>query len=197
MQQQDRTSTGKFAAGNKLSRGNPHCDRIAKLRSAMLAAVTEKSMKSVIKKLIEMAEGGDVKAIQLLLDRTLGKIDAVFIAASQDSASTSQPTAGQIEARRQEQLRRAGLPVAESPVVTTAQAMVERIRAESVGMTDEQIEERRQERLRASGLAPDATPSEILANMMARRQVADQSELNCPEAGREDVTVDVSQRAVR
>lgn len=88
--QQDRTASGKFAAGNKLSRGNPHCDRIAKLRSAMLAAVTEKNMKAVIKKLIELAEGGDVKAIQLLLDRTLGKIDAQILQVSSQSQPDSE-----------------------------------------------------------------------------------------------------------
>ena len=192
--QQDRTPGGKFAAGNKLSRGNPHCDRIAKLRSAMLAAVTEKNMKAVIKKLVELAEGGDVKAIALLLDRTLGKIDATIVTASQDTASTNQSGLSAVEFAQQYRAarmrREAGLPVAS----TSAQRMVERIKAERAGMTDEQIEAQRQERLRASGLPPDATPREILASMMAR-QVADQSYMICVDAGRDDVTLDISSKA--
>ena len=65
---------GRFTKGNGGGPGNPHVDRVGKLRAAMLAAVSEKAMKNVIKKLIELAESGDLKAIQLLFDRTLGKV---------------------------------------------------------------------------------------------------------------------------
>lgn len=68
-----RRNDGTFAAGNPGGPGNPHVQKVAKLRSAMLQCVTEKSMRNVIRKLIDMAEGGDLKAIELLLNRTVGK----------------------------------------------------------------------------------------------------------------------------
>ena len=68
-----RDGKGRFAAGNKLARGNPHARKVAALRSALLNAVTEDDMRAIISKLIEMAKGGDVHAIKELLTRTLGK----------------------------------------------------------------------------------------------------------------------------
>lgn len=70
-------TTGRFAAGNSLGRGNPHAAQVARLRSAMLAAVSEDDMKATIGKLVELAKGGDVAAIKLLFDRVLGKVVAV------------------------------------------------------------------------------------------------------------------------
>lgn len=49
---------------------------MAKLRAVMLAAVSEDDMRAVVLKLVEMAIGGDLKAIDLLLTRTLGKADS-------------------------------------------------------------------------------------------------------------------------
>ena len=68
-----RDGKGRFTAGNKLAKGNPHAKRVAALRSALLDAVTEEDMRAVIAKLVEMAKGGDVHAIKELLNRTLGK----------------------------------------------------------------------------------------------------------------------------
>ena len=70
-------TTGRFAVGNTLGRGNPHAAQVARLRSAMLAAVSEDDMKATIGKLVEMAKGGDVAAIKLLFDRVLGKVVTV------------------------------------------------------------------------------------------------------------------------
>ncbi len=71
-----RSQNGRFLKGNRGGPGNPHADKVAKLKVAMLSAVSEKSMRTVIRKLVEMAEGGDLKAIELLLNRTIGKADA-------------------------------------------------------------------------------------------------------------------------
>ena len=42
----------------------------------MLAAVTEKDMRAITKHLVKLAKGGDLKAIELLLNRTIGKLQA-------------------------------------------------------------------------------------------------------------------------
>lgn len=70
-------TNGRFAAGNTLGRGNPHAAQTAKLRSAMLSAVTEDDVKAVVGKLVLLAKGGDVAAIKLLFDRVLGKVVTV------------------------------------------------------------------------------------------------------------------------
>ena len=46
---------------------------MARLRAAMLAAVSEQDMTAIIAKLVQLAKDGDVRAIKELLDRTLGK----------------------------------------------------------------------------------------------------------------------------
>ena len=70
-------TNGRFAAGNQFGRGNPHAATVARLRSALLSAVTEDDMRAVVGKLVTMAKGGDVPAIKLLLDRVLGKVVAI------------------------------------------------------------------------------------------------------------------------
>ena len=71
---QQRTVGGKFAKNNRGGPGNPHSGQVAKLRSAMLHSFTPERMQTVISKLIDMAESGDLKSIDLLLSRALGKI---------------------------------------------------------------------------------------------------------------------------
>ena len=70
-------TNGRFAAGNTLGRGNPHAAQVARLRSVMLSAVSEDDLRAVVGKLVELAKGGDVPAIKLLLDRVLGKVVAI------------------------------------------------------------------------------------------------------------------------
>jgi hypothetical protein len=71
-----RSSTGKFPAGNKFGKGNPYAKRVHQLRSAFLNAVTDDDIAEVVAALISAAKGGDVAAIKLLLDRSLGKCTA-------------------------------------------------------------------------------------------------------------------------
>jgi len=68
-----RKQDGTFAQGNPGGSGNPFAAQVNKLRSVMLKCVSEKKMKNVVSKLVEMAESGDLKAIELLLTRTLGR----------------------------------------------------------------------------------------------------------------------------
>lgn len=68
-----RDASGKFAAGNKLGRGNPYAAHVAKLRSALIEAVTESDIKQIAETLVGLAKGGDVMATKELLLRTLGR----------------------------------------------------------------------------------------------------------------------------
>lgn len=64
---------GRFAPGNRLGRGNPLAGRAAKIRAALLRAVSPADARAVAGKLVEMAKAGDLPAIRELLDRTAGK----------------------------------------------------------------------------------------------------------------------------
>ncbi len=68
-----RDERGRFAPGNSGGPGNPHAKQTGKLRSAMLAAVTEKDMRDVVMKLVELAKSGNVPAAREVLDRCLGR----------------------------------------------------------------------------------------------------------------------------
>ena len=71
--QNGRNGSGKFVQGNPGGPGNPYAAQVAKLRSALLNAVTADDIQAVIGKLIEQAKGGDIAAIHELFDRCLGK----------------------------------------------------------------------------------------------------------------------------
>lgn len=68
-----RTALGQFAKGNAGGPGNPHGKRVAALREALIAAVTEADIKAVAKALVARAKAGEVAAARELLDRLLGK----------------------------------------------------------------------------------------------------------------------------
>ena len=67
-------SSGQFLVGNSGGPGNPHAGQVAKLRTVMLASVSPEQMEAVFSTLVRLAIGGDLKACELLLNRTLGKI---------------------------------------------------------------------------------------------------------------------------
>jgi hypothetical protein len=68
-----RGTNGRFLPGHCGGPGNPHAQRVHRLRSALLNTVTSTDIEEVVHKLISMAKGGDVAAIKELLDRTIGK----------------------------------------------------------------------------------------------------------------------------
>lgn len=63
-----RDRRGRFTKGN----GGGPGQRVAKLREALLRAVTPVDMAAMVKKLITMAKGGDVPAAKLVIERVLG-----------------------------------------------------------------------------------------------------------------------------
>ena len=68
----DQDSRGRFLPGHKLSKGNPYARKIAKLRAALLAAISEADIRKVAKQLVKAATGGDVAAARELFNRVLG-----------------------------------------------------------------------------------------------------------------------------
>ncbi len=68
-----RDDRGRFASGNPGGPGNPHACQVGRLRTALLAAVSEDDMTSIVAKLVAMAKAGDVRAIKEVFDRTLGR----------------------------------------------------------------------------------------------------------------------------
>ena len=61
----DHDSKGRFTKGNTAARGNPYTRKAGEFRKALFASVTAKDIR-------EQAKAGDLKAIALFLDRTLG-----------------------------------------------------------------------------------------------------------------------------
>lgn len=73
----DRDDRGRFLPGNRGGPGNPHGGRVARLRSALLGAVSEADVHEVIAALVERAKAGDVQAARLVLERVLGPSEAL------------------------------------------------------------------------------------------------------------------------
>src|SRR5262249_36175832 len=70
--------SGRFTAGNRFGKGNPHARRMATLRQAFLSAATEERMKELGEKLYAAAIGGDWQAAKLFLLFVVGRpADAV------------------------------------------------------------------------------------------------------------------------
>ena len=68
-----RDARGRFAKGNPGGPGSPHGSKVARLRSALLAAVTEKDMRQIVEQLVRLAKEGDLAAVRELFLRTLGR----------------------------------------------------------------------------------------------------------------------------
>jgi hypothetical protein len=68
-----REANGHFAKGNKGGPGNPFARQVAALRQTLLNRTTQKDFEEVADELIKKAKTGDVAAIKLLFQYTLGK----------------------------------------------------------------------------------------------------------------------------
>jgi len=98
----DRTKRN-LAIGNRGGPGNPHAGQVARLRAVMLDCVTEDDIAKITRKLVAMAETGDLKAAELLLNRTIGKPDSGPSLALQinNQASDGRALASEVVARIQ------------------------------------------------------------------------------------------------
>jgi hypothetical protein len=68
-----RNRNGTFKKGNAGGPGNPFGRRLAELRRIVLSAVTEEQMRRATEILIEKALGGELAALKMLFQYTLGK----------------------------------------------------------------------------------------------------------------------------
>lgn len=73
----ERAPNGRFLPGHAGGPGNPHAGQVARLRSAMLAAVSEDDIRAIVRQLVDKARTGDVRAAQEVLTRCLGKAEAI------------------------------------------------------------------------------------------------------------------------
>ena len=75
-----RDRSGRFAPGNRGGPGNPLAGKIAKLRAALIEAVSDDDIRDIARALIASAKGGDTRATKELLDRTIGRpVEADFV----------------------------------------------------------------------------------------------------------------------
>lgn len=82
------STTGRFAKGNRTGHGNPFGRRMNRLRAAMFRAVTPKDFEEVVAALLREAKGGDVAAIREVVDRMLGKSEAIDLIARIEELET-------------------------------------------------------------------------------------------------------------
>jgi hypothetical protein len=68
-----RDARGRFTKGNSGGPGNPLAGRVARLRFALVNAVTAEDIEQVISALLQQAKDGDVAATKELLSRVLGR----------------------------------------------------------------------------------------------------------------------------
>src|SRR5271165_1591112 len=68
-----RSASGRFAKGNPGGPGNPFARQVAALRQELLNAVSLDKLRSIVGKLVEKAEQGDVPAAKVVLEYTIGK----------------------------------------------------------------------------------------------------------------------------
>lgn len=68
-----RDGSGKFAAGNRLGRGNPHAARVNQIRAALMEACEPADIKAAAVAIVALAKSGDLKAFAEILDRTIGR----------------------------------------------------------------------------------------------------------------------------
>jgi hypothetical protein len=68
-----RDSQGRFAKGNPGGPGNPYYRRQARLKRQLLESVTDVDVLSVLRVLLGLARSGDLAAIKLFLEYTVGK----------------------------------------------------------------------------------------------------------------------------
>jgi hypothetical protein len=68
-----RDARGRFAPGNIGGPGNPFARKVAALRTALIAAVTDEDIRFIAAQLVVTARLGDMAAIKLLFQYVLGK----------------------------------------------------------------------------------------------------------------------------
>lgn len=84
----ERDPRGRFAKGNRGGTGNPYAKQVAELRKSMMKAVTKRDMQQIVEKLIAKAKAGDLRAVDLLLNRIFGAPVAADVMAQIEELET-------------------------------------------------------------------------------------------------------------
>ena len=69
-----RKMNGQFGEGNKYGKGNPHAQKVAQLRTAMMEAITTDDLKAIVATLITQSKAGDIQSIKILLPYLIGAV---------------------------------------------------------------------------------------------------------------------------
>lgn len=68
-----RDNRGRFVKGNPGGPGNPKMRSLTEQAKRIRALVTDEDLERVVRRLVELAEGGDAQACKLVLERLAGK----------------------------------------------------------------------------------------------------------------------------
>lgn len=68
-----RDKKGRFAPGNPGGPGNPKMRSLTEQACRIRAIVTDADLERVVRRLVDLAEGGDAQACRMVLDRLAGK----------------------------------------------------------------------------------------------------------------------------
>ena len=90
--------TGQFAAGNPGGPGNPFGKRVAQLRKLLLECVSDQDLKLCVEALVREATEGDIAAIRLVLQYTIGKPHRLNDTVDCDFAVPAERTAPRVPA---------------------------------------------------------------------------------------------------
>ncbi len=99
------------AAGNPGGPGNTSARRVAQLRRRLLSRITDEEMDAIFDKLIELALEGDLQAIKLVLQYTVGKpgpaaeLDCSFLAEPEPAPPTRPTDAPRPQAEKRDLMR--------------------------------------------------------------------------------------------
>jgi hypothetical protein len=101
-----RDEFGRFVKGNRAAKGNPFAKKVARLRAALLGAITPADMRTIIKKLIKQARSGDLAAAREVFDRAVGRPQELdFIEKLENLERMLDEIAGQTQSDRTESSR--------------------------------------------------------------------------------------------
>ena len=102
-----RDATGRFAAGNRIAKGNPSAAKMAKLRAKLLECVSEEDFAAVVKAVVDAARAGESWAVREFFDRLLGKpLQAADVFVTTDRAAETGSFGHQLSPERQAELER-------------------------------------------------------------------------------------------
>lgn len=86
-----RDAQGRFTEGNPGGPGNPHAGQLAKLRSALLNAVSAEDVEAIVQEILKRAKEGSLSAAKMILDYTVGRPRPAAELPDKSSGDTTRP----------------------------------------------------------------------------------------------------------